>query len=386
MGTSAGDINVIGAPWPSAYRHEFGHNVGGVHCKPAGGSGFNYGFSPVEGSGTSQCGNNLSYYSSPLVKDSNGNILGTDHSQDMARIWRERAAEMSENRIHIVPFPDEPADPSIIQAEDYKLANDSSPGNSGEVYRNDNVDIEETSDTGGGYNIGWTIAGEWLVYSTNIPASGEYEISYRVASPNGSGSFQFEQAGGSPVYGLLNVPSTGGWQNWTTIKHKVMLTAGRQDLAIAIIAGGFNLNWIKIEPANANHVGIINIENKWQPSSYINIENGLLKAGDIEANWISAQWVFEPVVGTDYIRIGNKQLNDHYLHIEAGQLQATSSAQPTWWSSQWQLEAVDGSNDYFRIKNRWKPDQIINIENGTLTAGAVEPGYWSAQWKFVPVN
>ncbi|WP_340678029.1 carbohydrate-binding protein [Paraglaciecola sp.] len=381
-----GDINVIGAPWPSAYRHEVGHNVGGIHCKPANGSGYHYGFSLYQGYGTSQCGNDISYYSSPLIQDSDGNTLGTEHSQDMARVWRARAAEMSQNRIHVVPFPDEPADPSIIQAEDYAVADDTTEGNTGGAYRNDNVDIEDTSDIGGGYNVGWIEAGEWLVYSTNIPTSGEYEISYRVASTNGGGSFQFEQAGGSPVYGVVDVRSTGGWQSWTTVKHKVILTSGQQDLAIAIITGGFNLNWIKIVPVDANPDGVVNIENKWQPSRYINIENGNLNAGNIEANWLSAQWLFEPVAGTDFVRIGNKELSDHYLHIESGQLEATPLAQPTWWSAHWLLEAVDGDKGYFRIKNRWKPDQYIHIENGTLETGSVEPGYWSAQWKLIPVN
>ncbi|ABC30822.1 probable carbohydrate binding domain [Hahella chejuensis KCTC 2396] len=220
-----GDIVVIGAPWPGAYRHEVGHNVGGMHCKSEGDTGYNYGFSVRQGRGTAQCGNDLSYYSSPLVMDDEGNVLGTTHSQDMARLWRERSAAMSANRIHTVPFPGEGGWPLTLQAEDYLQFSDTTAGNQGGAYRSDDVDIEATSDSGGGYNVGWISDGEWLAYSANIPAAGEYVISYRVASPSGGGRIQFEKQGGSPVYGGVDVPPTGGWGNWTTIQHTVNLPA-----------------------------------------------------------------------------------------------------------------------------------------------------------------
>ncbi len=50
----------------------------------------------------------------------------------------------------------------VVQVEDYTTYNDSDSGNAGNSYRNDDVDIEATSDAGGGFNVGWTTAGEWL--------------------------------------------------------------------------------------------------------------------------------------------------------------------------------------------------------------------------------
>jgi hypothetical protein len=49
------------------------------------------------------------------------------------------------------------------------------------------------------------------------------------------------------------MPSTGGWQNWTTISHNVTVTtAGTYNVGVYAQAGGFNLNWIKItKVANA---------------------------------------------------------------------------------------------------------------------------------------
>lgn len=35
---------------------------------------------------------------------------------------------------------------------------------------------------------------------------------------------------------------------------------------------------------------------------------------------------------------------------------------------------------YLRIVNRWKPDQMIHIQNGAPQAGVAPAGWWSAQW------
>ncbi|RQP25605.1 carbohydrate-binding protein [Piscinibacter terrae] len=113
------------------------------------------------------------------------------------------------------------------------------------------VQTETTSDAGGGLNVGYLDAGDWLSYpSVNIPASGSYVVEYRVASLNGGGNLTLEEAGGSVAYGSINVPSTGGWQNWVTIRHTVQLTAGNHKFGIAIRNGGWNLNWFRISRAS----------------------------------------------------------------------------------------------------------------------------------------
>ena len=98
----------------------------------------------------------------------------------------------------------------------------------------------------GGQDVGWIDANDWIVWNVNIPTAGTYTVQYRVASLNGGGVIQLEKAGGSPVYGSVSVPGTGGWQNWTTISHQVTLTAGQQQIAVKALAGGYNINWLKI--------------------------------------------------------------------------------------------------------------------------------------------
>jgi hypothetical protein len=85
---------------------------------------------------------------------------------------------------------------------------------------------------------------------------------------------RFEGLGGSPVFGTISVPSTGGWQTWTTISHTVNLPAGTQDVAIAAATGGFNINWFSVTSANAGNLAlnrpvvVSSVENANFPGSY----------------------------------------------------------------------------------------------------------------------
>lgn len=128
------------------------------------------------------------------------------------------------------------------------------PGDFGaEDYSNmSGVQTEQTSDVGGGLNVSHIDAGDWMTYDVDVASSGTYTVSYRVASLNGGGTIQLEEAGGGPVYGTISVPSTGGWQNWTTISHNVQLSSGQQQLGLAIPSGGFNLNWVSIASASSS--------------------------------------------------------------------------------------------------------------------------------------
>lgn len=115
----------------------------------------------------------------------------------------------------------------------------------------DGVEVEATTDVGGGQNIGWIDAGDWMTYTVSLPesASGQYDVTYRVASFDG-GSLTLEQPGGTTQYGTLNFAGSGGWQSWADATHRVSIPAGTTSLAIAATTGGWNLNWIDIKAAD----------------------------------------------------------------------------------------------------------------------------------------
>ncbi|GAA5038512.1 hypothetical protein GCM10011506_36390 [Marivirga lumbricoides] len=116
-----------------------------------------------------------------------------------------------------------------------------------ENYSNMNgVQIEATSDAGGGQNVGYIDSGDWMAYNgITIPSSGYYTVNYRVASVNG-GQLSLDVNSGSTVLGNVSIPATGGWQNWTTVSHTVYINAGTYNFGIFAQTGGWNINWWQI--------------------------------------------------------------------------------------------------------------------------------------------
>ncbi len=120
-----------------------------------------------------------------------------------------------------------------------------------ERWNNQNgLQTQDTTDTGGGQNVGWIDAGDWASYpSVNLPCEGKYKVEYRVASQSGGGQIWLEQAGGSPKFGEISIgPATGGWQSWKTISHEVTLPKGDMRFGLAFKQAGFNINWFSVTP------------------------------------------------------------------------------------------------------------------------------------------
>ena len=142
--------------------------------------------------------------------------------------------------------------PGTIQAENYDFGgqgvayNDNDATNNGGQYRpNEGVDIENCSDTGGGYDVGWINAGEWMQYTVNVTQPGTYTMSARVATGGGVAGNKFHVMLGNTNLGTIVVPNTGGWQNWQTVNITTpQLSTGQQIMRIAEDNGGYNINYI----------------------------------------------------------------------------------------------------------------------------------------------
>jgi len=140
--------------------------------------------------------------------------------------------------------------PGRIEAEDYDTNGpgisyyDTTPGNSGAAYRNDDVDIEPTTDIGGGYDVGWIASGEWLNYTLNVQTTAVYQLAFRVASASGPGNIQVT-LDGLPLCTVVT-PLTGGWQAWQTVTiSNIVIRAGQRLLHLDFQVGGQNLNYIQ---------------------------------------------------------------------------------------------------------------------------------------------
>lgn len=131
--------------------------------------------------------------------------------------------------------------PGTVQAEDYDLGgegvayHDTDPANLGGAFRTDGVDIETTTDIGGGYDVGYIADNEWLKYSVNITASGTYNIGFRTAGTSSSGVIRLE-VDGVDVTGPVSLPNTSAYQDWvTTTVSNISLTAGLHTIRLFVI-------------------------------------------------------------------------------------------------------------------------------------------------------
>ena len=155
------------------------------------------------------------------------------------------------------PFSGTPVSlPGTVQAEAFDAGgeavayHDTTFGNSGGAYRTTAVDIATTTDTGGGYVVGYTKAGEWLNYTVNVPTAGTYTLSARVSSNGAGGTFHVE-FGGVDKTGPITVASTGSWSTFQTITRPVTLPAGTQIMRVVMDANGAtnsvaNVNFVAI--------------------------------------------------------------------------------------------------------------------------------------------
>ena len=125
--------------------------------------------------------------------------------------------------------------PGYVEAEDF-------------IYQ-EGLSTEETSDVNGGLNIGYTDIGDFADYLVLVTETGEYDINFRAASENQSGSILLQLISGSDIQNLtqISLPITGGWQSWETVSASTNLTEGSYKLRMKVIQPGFNLNWIEFD-------------------------------------------------------------------------------------------------------------------------------------------
>jgi len=156
-------------------------------------------------------------YSGTQIDATDGIILNTFSSREV------------ENRVAIIhPIPGK------VEAEDY--------------FFESGTELENTTDLGGGQNIGYLDNGDYTDYYIDVEEDGSYYVDYRTAAQDESGAVKLEiigPDGGAEFLHQLSFPSTGGWQNWTTTRNQVMLSAGQHHLRMTITAPLFNMNWLE---------------------------------------------------------------------------------------------------------------------------------------------
>lgn len=284
-----------------------------------------------------------------------------------------------------------------------------------------------------GSEIAWSNASKhkWLMNSGGTtspstgPASGNYvyfETSYRYAFSAGDQaslvSHPFESASkvvsfnyhmyGSNIGTLkLEALNNGTWEmlweksgqqnssnssSWHSASINLPTYTGLTRLRFnATAVGGYKgdiaIDNVRIQPRlnNASQVltGFSYIRNVSTASggADLHMQNGVLETSDeAKHQWFSAQWSFR-LIENQFVKITNRHHPSQSLHTQNGPLE-TGDAPDGWWSAQWILEAVAGTSDTYRIRNRYRADQYLYLEGSTLVSGNIASSSTASHWIF----
>jgi len=143
--------------------------------------------------------------------------------------------------------------PGKIEFENYDIGGngfaylDNAEDNTGgaDFRMDEDVDIEDCTDDGAGYNIGFATAGEWMEYTVDVESAGLYDLVIRAAC-NGDGRTISISTDGGDIVKDLAIPNTEAWQAWVDVVVKdVELEAGEQILKLTIGEENYvNLNYM----------------------------------------------------------------------------------------------------------------------------------------------
>lgn len=135
--------------------------------------------------------------------------------------------------------------PGRVQAEVVSDYLDTTAANQGTASCSaTSVDAQTTTDAGGGCNVGWTIAGEWLEYRIDVTEAGEYDVLTRAATARAGAVFSVE-LDGVDISGPVTV-ANNGWQSFSHYAARTYLEAGEHTIRVNIIGSNVNLNYIDV--------------------------------------------------------------------------------------------------------------------------------------------
>lgn len=157
--------------------------------------------------------------------------------------------------------------PGIIEAEEY--------------FEQQGIMRENTTDIGGGMNIGFIRNGDYVEYKTTVTTQANFEVSFRVASDTEGGLINISTNGSS--ISTINVENTSGWQNWQTLTTAFNLPSGNQNIRLSFSGNAgflFNINSIEFSDSTLsnNNYNTTNISFYPNPTNKSIFISGLLES------------------------------------------------------------------------------------------------------------
>ena len=230
------------------------------------------------------------------------------------------------------------------------------------------VDLEAVDDgSTTNYALAHTQSGEWVEYTVDIEP-GEYSIKAQIAGllEDSALSFSLYDLEGAKVqdFEALTLQATGGWAAWQTFEQDIARidVAGTHIVRMSIDKGPVNIDWFEFVKLEAPFVpvtealGTVRLQdslNGLQMHATANEEFAHVSAKAFNETWRSQEWIFEKVQGTnDQYRIKNRWAK-RYLNVankNTNQAIKLKSFNKDWWSQIWKIERSDNR---YRIYNLW---------------------------------
>ena len=171
------------------------------------------------------------YFQDNITIDHTGGVLNSIFNDLLPELVYFPVTNNLPSRFHI---------PGRIEAEDFN--------------NQFGLGTENTTDIGGGLNVGWTDNGDYAEYQVFIEKDGIYDLDLRTSAQFQQGLLEFELIGNESTesIGSFSTPITNGWQNWQTSSFVVNLLEGVYTLRFNVLQSGFNLNWFEFIYSDEN--------------------------------------------------------------------------------------------------------------------------------------
>ena len=106
------------------------------------------------------------------------------------------------------------------------------------------IQTEPCNDIGGGLNVGYIEAGDWMKYHVEATQSGSYRVICRISGYEpGTLKLTFNDT----IQAFVSYTSTNGWQNWKNFTTQVHLDKGSYTMQALAQYKAFNINYYDLE-------------------------------------------------------------------------------------------------------------------------------------------
>lgn len=157
------------------------------------------------------------------------------------------------------------------------------------------IELESTTDAGGGQNIGYLDNGDYADYLIEVTSSGIYEVTYRTAAESATGKLEMqimEADGNFRTLHNVSFPPTGGWQNWAETKKTVSFPQpGLFTIRLFFTASQFNINWMEFDNLTSTADPVIPTSISMSPnptSGFFDITGSIKDATDLSIQVFNA--------------------------------------------------------------------------------------------------